>query len=136
MTDIAARHVPLDTGNECAYCFYESWPCDAELLRRERDEALAQLKPIEWWYCVWCETKYPYTDSVDALKDHSRVCEAHPGNAHAKALAEALRAFGERTLDDGTICYCIAGAAGPDGHEDVCSDARRALTAYDKDHER
>ena len=38
MTDIAARHKPRDTGNECAYCHNESWPCDAELLRRERDE--------------------------------------------------------------------------------------------------
>ena len=65
---------------------------------------------------------------------HSERCAKD--KAHAKALAEALRAFGERTLDDGTICYCIAGAAGPDGHEDVCSDARRALDAYDKDHER
>ena len=107
MTDIAARHVPLDTGNECAYCFYESWPCDAELLRRERDAIQG----------VWDE----------------HVKECHPNRplptaaeAHAKALAEAL------IWASGSDDFAPGGKA-RQGWERV---AQPALAAYDKDHDR
>jgi hypothetical protein len=54
------------------------------------DKAEALLVPIEWWYCVWCEVKYPYTDGPDTLKAHSTVCPSHPGNIRADKAEAAL----------------------------------------------
>ena len=63
----------------------------ADKAEAELGEANALLVPIEWWYCVWCETKYPFTDDVDVLKTHSANCEKHPAVQQRDRLAEALR---------------------------------------------
>lgn len=106
---ISERHYPVNETDDgeayecCVTCrsvlgLRKPWPCDSELMRRERDEAEAALAeahallvPIEWWYCVWCEVKYPYTDDVDVLKTHSAQCEKHPAIQQRDKLAEALR---------------------------------------------
>ena len=96
---------------EVCDCGLDAHQCDALTLITFYE------KQPTWWYCVWCETKYPYSDTVDVLKSHSAKCEAHPGNAHAKALAEALSqaqhgALGDRigwdNIEDGTVPRALA----------------------------
>jgi hypothetical protein len=137
MTDEAtlrARHQRIawsgspDTCSECATI----WPCDAiialDIAKAEReraDEAEALLHPIEWWYCVWCEVKYPYDDGPDTLKAHSATCEKHPANIaandpikpqpHAHMYTWGSSDVDSDTVPVGTPCVvCRATYRGPD----------------------
>ena len=74
-------------------------------------DANALLVPIEWWYCVWCETKYPYTDDVEVLKTHSAKCEKHPAIAQrdAAAAAERERLVKRGSSDESTAQFVAHG---------------------------
>jgi hypothetical protein len=97
----------------------------------EADEMEKQLHPIEWWYCVWCETKFPYDDGPDTLKAHSAICEKHPANiARAKDAREAAvgRAVQEAALrwheqQQHVMRYEVC-------HQDWCGPLRAAIAAY------
>ena len=133
MTDIAARHqkactCEADCGTaECEEC-ESPWPCDAELMRRERDAIQG----------VWDE----------------HVKECHPNRPlppaaeadHAKALAEALEDIrgqhqgaptgyeADDPRDHGFSRRCVECSTNwPCTTYRTASDA---LDAYDKDHER
>ena len=100
---------------------------------RERDDALAQLHPIEWWLCVWCETKFPYDDGPDTLKAHSAICEKHPANVNLKEHAADLALAAARKRPTFPCCEADEDAT-PDGTWFTVDSLAAAVFAADDPH--
>ena len=115
MTDIAARHRE-GYGGTCATCikpFGQSWqnapwPCDAELMRRERDAAEADAEAL-----------------AEALHNRRKY-----GNDHLSHLVDCQKYGVGRGGGSRAAWPCTCGRDEAQKHEDD------ALDAYDKDHER
>ena len=111
MTDIAARHREPDPNrNVDRWCFdcNSPWPCDAELMRRERDAAEADAEAL-----------------AEALHNRRKY-----GNDHLSHLVDCQKYGVGRGGGSRAAWPCTCGRDEAQKHEDD------ALDAYDKDHER
>lgn len=88
----------------------------------------AELILIDGWSvvsCPACSLKFGY-GKWDWENDKPELITAWNHRADNAKLVAALKSVAEKTLPDGTLCWCLADADDPT-HVDCCKHAREAL---------
>lgn len=95
------------------------------------EKALAESKSIKG---LLLDAEWTLDELLGALSHDGLTITFTDDTAHAKALAEALHPTAEFACLDS--CVGPWENPSPDLHGRECMEARAALAAYDKDHER